>query len=356
MKKKPNTALVGQAVVIKADLLDLKANPHTASGKHATIISSTGRAYIADLGDGTTTVLHDGDFAAPAASQAEAAGAPAMAHLAIAIDSIKESPTNPRQHFDAAALDELAASIKEVGIMQPILVRPMGNGFEAVFGHRRLRAAAMAGLTEVTAMVRSLTDTQAARWQAIENLQREDLDPMEEAEGYAQMMAQHKLNADAMADAVGMSRTHIYNQLKLLDLCAEARTLVRSGALTRELAVELARVPIIGKKGGHDGQMQALNKIFHGKAETATKDTPAMSYRAGRDMLARDFREGGKAAKGKKAGGTKKTKHVQTLKLLTEAQLAALFSGDILDGATDTEVAEAVQRAFAAENNMAVQS
>lgn len=285
MAKAKTPSLVGKTVRINADLLDLRGEPHPQAGKTATLVSKNSKSYLASCEGDATAVLRPEDFTLEDDAAAPASPAP-IAHALLDPRAIAESPFNPRKTFDPAKLAELAESIKAVGILQPILVRPVGKGFEAVFGHRRLRAAILAGVRPIPAMVQALSDSQAARLQALENLQREDLDPIEEAQGYLDLITVHCLTKQDMAEHIGKSRTHIYSQLKLLDLCFEARELVRQGLLPKELAIEVARLPIVGPLN----QMAALAKLFHGKLEGATKDTPVMSYRQGRDMLAQKFR------------------------------------------------------------------
>jgi ParB/RepB/Spo0J family partition protein len=171
--------------------------------------------------------------------------------------------------------------------MQPLLARQCGhlNGqptYELVFGHRRLRASRLAGLQAVPVMVRALSDAQAARLQAIENLQREDLDPIEEAQGFADYRKQHKLSVDDIADQIGLSRTSVYNQLKLVSLCAEGKRLVSARLLDKELGTQVARL------GAASVQTSALQALYKGaELESITEKTPALSYRQGLQLLAK---------------------------------------------------------------------
>lgn len=160
------------------------------------------------------------------------------------------SKTNPRKHFDEAALHELAESIRQVGVAQPILVRPlpttesMIDCVEIVAGERRYRASKLAGLQSIPAIVRELTDVQVLEIQVIENLQRQDVHPIEEAEGYDQLMRQHDYTAEQLADKVGKSKAYIYGRLKLCSLHADARTAFFQGKINASIAEKIARIPV----------------------------------------------------------------------------------------------------------------
>jgi ParB/RepB/Spo0J family partition protein len=201
------------------------------------------------------------------------ATAPVHAQQArIALSALSPFKLNPRKHFGEAALNGLAASIKAQGVVQPILVRPNGGAgkYEIVVGERRWRAAKLAGLTEIPANVRELTDAQALEVAVIENNQREDLHPLEEAEGYeALLKCKHedgrKYTVDDIVAKIGRSRSYVYQKLKLCELCEEGA----QGVLRRQArflaAILLARIPARscrkrrsrksrnGYGGAHDG-------------------------------------------------------------------------------------------------------
>jgi ParB/RepB/Spo0J family partition protein len=279
--------LIGSTVTLNSDLLDLKGRPHQYAGKQVTILNKTRETYMADPGDGSTTIFHDGDFTLPP----EIDGTPLIHIAGVSSEIINlphgmlvESRFNPRKTFNTGKLTELSKSIKQCGIMQALLVRPVlidgAVMYEIVFGHRRYRAAGMAGLPEVPVMVRTLTDAQVRRYQAIENLQREDLNPIEEAQGFADYCRTEKISKQKLADFIGVSRTTVYNQLKLLELCAEGQDLVQRGVLGTELAVQVARV------GAAEAQAPVLKRIFYGAdLATATTETKAMSLRQGITLL-----------------------------------------------------------------------
>ncbi len=143
----------------------------------------------------------------------------------IAIGIIQESKTNPRTHWDAKALQELAESIKQHGILQPLIIRHTGKIVELVSGARRLRAAKLAGLKDVPCIIMDLTDDQAQEIQIIENLHREDVRPMEEAVGYQQLLNSGKYTVEALAEKVGKSTTYVYSRLRLNHLIDKFRKL-----------------------------------------------------------------------------------------------------------------------------------
>ena len=166
-----------------------------------------------------------------------------METLQIGIEKIVPSKTNPRKNFDDAQMKELEGSIQEKGIISPILVRALGDKFEIVAGERRFRAAKAIGLKEIPAIVRELTDSDAMELQVIENLQRADLHPLEEAGGYKGLMDRHGYSADDIAAKGGKSKAYIYTRLKLLALCAPAKKYFLEGVLTPSVALLLARIP-----------------------------------------------------------------------------------------------------------------
>jgi len=174
------------------------------------------------------------------------------------------SPTNPRKRFDKNKLAELAESIKLHGVLQPILVRRVpekgaaGVKYEIVAGERRWKATRQAGLAHVPVWLRELTDVQVLELQLTENLQRDDLDPLEEADGYKQLMALKRINADQLAELLGKSRSYVYTRTKLNDLCPEARRALTGGDLDASRALLISRI------GHHDTQRQALKDALAG--------------------------------------------------------------------------------------------
>ncbi len=149
------------------------------------------------------------------------------------VDALAPNPKQPRRHFADEALEELAASIRSQGIVQPLLVRPSGNArYEIVAGERRWRAARLAGLTELPVLVRDLTDMEVMAAALIENLQREDLKPLEEARAMATLREQFGLSQEDLASTLGKSRPAVANALRLLNLSAEAQAELESGRIS----------------------------------------------------------------------------------------------------------------------------
>ena len=147
---------------------------------------------------------------------------------------IEPDPEQPRKKFDEEALSGLAASIQENGLLQPIAVRPkrIGTGYLIIAGERRWRAARLAGLTEVPVLIKDVTDEQAAALALIENLQREDLDPIEVAEGCRQLIEKYGLTQETAAKRLGKSRSAVTNSLRLLGLPEDVRARVSDGTLS----------------------------------------------------------------------------------------------------------------------------
>lgn len=156
--------------------------------------------------------------------------------MTLPLDAIRPNPEQPRRMFNDAALAELAASIKEQGLLQPVLVRPVtaggGVSHEIVAGERRWRAARMAGLREIPVLVRELTDAQSLALALIENLQREDLNPMEEASGLHLLQSRFGMSQEELAHKVGKSRSAVANALRLLQLSEPIRADIENGAIT----------------------------------------------------------------------------------------------------------------------------
>lgn len=150
----------------------------------------------------------------------------------IRLKSIKVNPFQPRKIFDETAIEELSASIKEHGVLQPIILRKVGTTYEIVVGERRFRAAKLAGLEEIPAVVRSLTDQESMELAILENLQREDLTPIEEAEAYQKLIDHLQLTQEQLAFRVGKSRPHIANHIRLLSLPEKVRKLINEGTLS----------------------------------------------------------------------------------------------------------------------------
>ena len=162
----------------------------------------------------------------------------------IATAEIEPHPDQPRRHFDEAALDELAASIAQRGVIQPVIVRPLESGrYQLVAGERRWRAAQRARLHEIPALIRELGDGDVAALALIENLQREDLNPIEEAAAYQRLTANDGLSQADIAKMVDKSRSHVANLMRLLVLPAEVQAMLQNGQLQMGHARALINAP-----------------------------------------------------------------------------------------------------------------
>lgn len=162
-------------------------------------------------------------------------GAPARPDMTVPIESISANPDQPRRSFDKDQLADLSNSIREKGIIQPLIVRPhpsRADAFEIVAGERRWRAAQMAKLHDIPVIVRAFDDTEVLEVAIIENIQRADLNPVEEAAGFAQLMEKFGHTQEKLADVLGKSRSHIANSVRLLSLPDEVRSLLRDGKLS----------------------------------------------------------------------------------------------------------------------------
>jgi ParB family chromosome partitioning protein len=186
------------------------------------------------LGRGLSALFGDADasYQAPSARPAEISKTGNLQRMAVTW--LQSGKYQPRRLFDEEALKELANSIRERGILEPLLVRPLAgeNRYEIIAGERRWRASQIAGLHEVPVMVRELTDREALEFGIIENVQREDLSPLEEGEGYKRLLEEFGHTQEALSKIVGKSRPHITNMLRLLTLPEAVRKLIAEGKLT----------------------------------------------------------------------------------------------------------------------------
>jgi len=180
------------------------------------------------LGRGLSALLDD-------AGEGQAPGSQSEGAREIPIELVHRNPDQPRRHFSEAEIGELEASIRDKGVLQPILVRPSpktAGEYEIVAGERRWRAAQQAGLTAIPALIRVLDDDKAFEIAVVENVQREDLNAMEEAQAYASLMRRMAYTQDKAATAVGKSRSHVANTLRLLQLPESVQDHVLFGRLT----------------------------------------------------------------------------------------------------------------------------
>lgn len=190
------------------------------------------------LGKGLGAIF--GENTSPAVEKAQE---PASAAQELLIKNIAANPYQPRCNFDEEKLQELAASIKEFGVVQPVVVRKKGRSYELVAGERRLRAATLAGLTKVPAIVKDYDDAKMMEIALIENIQRHDLNPIEEAQGLRRLMQEFKLTQEQTAEKVGRSRSAVTNILRLLNLPEQVQKQIINGVLTMGQAKQLLGLP-----------------------------------------------------------------------------------------------------------------
>ena len=183
------------------------------------------------LGKGLSALIGSNNYSTT--SQAESRGAPAAkVYQILPLSQIDANPNQPRTSFNDETIGELADSVREVGIVQPVLVRRAGSRFELVAGERRLRAARMAGLSQIPALIREADDGESLELALIENINREDLNPIDTARAYASLQEDFGLTQEKLAKKVGRSRPAIANTLRLLELPGEVQKLVETGKLS----------------------------------------------------------------------------------------------------------------------------
>ena len=201
--------------------------------------------------------------------------------VAVKIADIEPNRDQPRKEFDSAALAELADSIAQHGVLQPLLLRPMlSGGYRIVAGERRWRAARMAGLTEVPAVIREMTDSEEMLFALIENLQREDLTPLEEARGYRTLIEAQDLTQEEVSQAVGKSRPSVTNALRLLNLPDDIQKMLEKGEITAGHARTLLSFPNqeamrLGAQKAREGasvrELEAMAKRMAQQGEAPSK-------------------------------------------------------------------------------------
>jgi ParB family chromosome partitioning protein len=232
------------------------------------------------LGRGLAALI--GEMDQPIASMA---GRPAFgADRKVPIEMVNRNPKNPRKNFAEAELLDLAASIRQHGIVQPVVVRPVPDGkFEIIAGERRWRAAQLAGLVEIPVIIRDVDDRTALELAIVENVQRSDLNPVEEALGYEQLIAEHGYTQNDLGEIIGKSRSHVANSLRLLKLPDQVRTMLFDGSLSAGHAraliptsdpVALARTIVSRGMSVRDAEKLAQNDI---KAQTAPETKSALA-------------------------------------------------------------------------------
>ncbi|PVA10779.1 chromosome partitioning protein ParB [Pelagivirga sediminicola] len=190
------------------------------------------------LGRGLSALMADVNDRGPAGETA-----PRQPDMMVPIERVAANPDQPRRRFDAELLNDLAASIREKGIIQPLIVRAKGDGYEIVAGERRWRAAQQANLHEIPVIIRDFDDTEVLEIAIIENIQRADLNPVEEAAGYVQLMNRFGHTQEKLAEALGKSRSHIANTMRLMQLPEIVQNFVTEGKLSAGHARTLITAP-----------------------------------------------------------------------------------------------------------------
>lgn len=268
------------------------------------------------------------------------AGSNAEQESLVAIDKVNPNPNQPRTHFNETELRELSESIKAHGVLQPLLVRKQGDGFEIIAGERRYQAAKLAGLTEVPVTIKEADDQAVLEMALIENLQRSDLNPIEEAKGYKQLIKTSGMTQEALSKAVSKSRSTITNSLRLLDLPQQVQDLLYNGKLTAGharaiLAVpyEEARIKLAEKVVAEGLSVRATEKLAPlfsvGDAQKAPRPVTPQSFKKAARVLRQTFNTNVKV---KSLRGKNKIE----IEFKDEEDLARIL-GQVLDGAPRAE-------------------
>lgn len=216
----------------------------------------------------------------------------------IDINDIKPNSSQPRKNFDEDKLEELAESIEQHGLIQPIVLRSAGQGYEIVAGERRWRAARMIGLKELPCIIKELTDEENMLLAIIENMQREDLNPIEEAEGLKQMIDTYGLTQEQVSRGVGKSRPYITNSLRLLKLPPKLRYMTADGSLSMGHARALAAVKdeklqiALAERAVSEGlSVRQIEKLAQETGKTAAKRKPRKTKSADEKRVEMELRE-----------------------------------------------------------------
>lgn len=254
------------------------------------------------LGRGISSLMSPTVPTQPATPPAPTPASPSIipGPVELPLDQVRPNPHQPRRQFNEATLSALADSMKAAGVIQPIVVRQIGDNYELIAGERRLRAARLAGLATIPALIRETDAITQAQLALIENIQREDLNPIDRAEGYRVLIDQLGLTQTELATRLGEDRSSISNYLRLLDLHEDVRQLVRSGGLSVGHAkvlmtladpAEQARLAELAAR--QDLSVRNLERIVsHGPTPPATRQTPSASSAHIQDMektLAREL-------------------------------------------------------------------
>jgi ParB family chromosome partitioning protein len=217
----------------------------------------------------------------------------------IPVESISPNPNQPRKHLDEIAFEELVASIREVGLVQPVVVRPKGSGYELVAGERRWKAAQAAGLTNVPAVVKNTSDSESLEIALIENLQREDLNAIEEANAYLYLTEVFNMTQEEIAKKVGKNRVTVTNTLRLLRLNPEIQKMVVDGQISsgharpllaiddHEQQLKVARK--IAEQGLTVRQAESIARLMSSKARKNQKEPQPQAFKDIAERLSQTF-------------------------------------------------------------------
>ena len=196
------------------------------------------------LGRGLSALLPDSSIPAPAAASVVSRPKEAAGQLQISVDRITPNPRQPRKHFAEKKIDEMAASIREHGILQPLVVRRQGEGYELIIGERRWRAAERAGVREVPAVILDATDRAVVEMALVENVQRADLNPIELAVAFRALIEDESMTQEEVGRRVGLDRSTVANHLRLLDLSEDIQQDLIDGRLTMGHAKAILLAPV----------------------------------------------------------------------------------------------------------------
>lgn len=271
------------------------------------------------LGKGLDAIFHDN-------ARADDGGA-----VELNINELEPNRGQPRKEFSEEAMRELADSIAQHGVLQPLLVRPLlSGGYQIVAGERRWRASRMAGLTTVPALIRELTDSEVMQIALIENLQREDLKPLEEAQGYQALMEEFGFTQDEISKSVGKSRPAVTNALRLLNLPEAVRSMLARGDLSaghartllsfKDEAAMLAAAKRVVAEGFSVRELEKMAKKANAEKPEAVRSTRRIRYYDEAELALRDTLN-----RVVHVGGTKK-KGVLTIEFYGEEDLKNLLS------------------------------
>ena len=292
--------------------------------------SPLGRGLSALFGDADASYAPKASAPAPQAAAAAPGGRvlqapfgvpeaprPPVYPSRVAVTWLQPGAFQPRRNFDDEALKELAESIKACGVLEPLVVRPvlgLKDAYEIIAGERRWRAAQLAGLHDVPVVVRDLTDREALEFGLIENIQRQDLTPLEEAEGYKRLIDEFEHTHDRLSQIIGKSRAHIGNMLRVLTLPPAVRQMLETGRLTpgHARAIITARDPlelaeIVVRKGMSVRQTEALARREQADAKQVEADTKKARRKAEMEAAAHSLQKDMERVTGLKIKITPKT-------------------------------------------------